>query len=84
MVSKGTPKKTYPQKFRSSWLTDPQLKQWLRSENVLIEDGSIEKRPKCIYCDRQLCIRYKDLVKHAVTSKHLKNCQSRGKPLAPT
>lgn len=62
--------KQYPQKFRSVWLQDPLLKDWLTT----VENKGASKEPfvfgKCLYCDKILFPRYRDLLKHSRTTKH--------------
>lgn len=78
MSSSG--KRTYSQKFRSEWLKDPLLLEWLQYEDVPTNDGhekiSVVRRPKCIYCQQLLSLRYMDLTKHSTTSKHKKNMRA--------
>lgn len=66
-------KRSYDQKFRPQWLRDPLLKDWLSYEDLPTEDGKLVRKPKCLYCEQILTVRYMDLTKHCTTSKHLKN-----------
>lgn len=58
-------KAKYSQKFRSAWLKDPSLKDWLIE--VSSTQGSIAK---CKFCHCILTSKYSDLKTHSSSKKH--------------
>ncbi|CAG5054013.1 unnamed protein product [Parnassius apollo] len=62
------PKPQYSQKFRDSWLQDPDLKEWLQA--VESTTGQVAK---CKFCGTILRSHYGDLKTHALSKKHQQN-----------
>ncbi|CAG5037679.1 unnamed protein product [Parnassius apollo] len=62
------PKPQYSQKFRDSWLQDPDFKEWLQA--VESTTGQVAK---CKFCGTILRSHYGDLKTHALLKKHQQN-----------
>lgn len=62
------PKPKYLQKFRTAWLKDPELKDWLIE--VTSTQGSVAK---CKICHCILISKYSDLKTHSQSRKHRVN-----------
>ncbi|CAG9782434.1 unnamed protein product [Diatraea saccharalis] len=62
------PKPQYIQKFRDSWLRDPDLKDWLQ---VIESTGG--QTAKCKFCGTLLRNHYGDLKNHGLSKKHQQN-----------
>lgn len=64
----------YSQSFNQDWLTDPELKDWIKP------DPKDKNVVHCVVCESKLKNPNKaGLLSHKVTSKHIKNYESKKK-----
>lgn len=61
------------QKFRSEWLELPEFKDWL-VECKLSGDGDMSQA-QCKFCGTLLVNNSNNLVRHAISKKHMKNME---------
>lgn len=73
-------KPQYQQKFRTEWLSDSQLKEWITEKKT----ARGESVPNCKYCHCVLSSKLCDLKDHANTKKHKGNAQAFSTGRQPT
>ena len=59
-------KPQYEQKFRTLWLNDPALKDWL-----IVVESTLGNRAKCKFCGVLLTNKYSALQQHTKSKKHI-------------
>lgn len=72
------------QKFRTEWLSLPEFKDWL-IECKLSGDGDMSQA-QCKICGTLLVNNSNNLIRHAISKKHMKNMELENRDLnvAPT